>query len=107
MGSFAHVDEESFNSEVIQSELPVILEFGAAWCVPCKRLEPILEELEKAWSGRVRLAKLDVDQCPELTAGHNIMTVPTVILYVNGTPVQRLTGLQTLDRLVDKLEPYL
>ena len=107
MDSFEIVTEANFPQEVLKSELPVMAEFGAPWCAPCKRLEPELLQLAKQWNGKVRLAKLDVDQSANLVMQYQIMTVPTLILFVKGQPVQKLTGLQPRQRILEKFSPYI
>jgi thioredoxin 1 len=107
MADFLIVDETNFERDVLQSELPVILEFGAPWCAPCKRLEPILLQLAQAWDGKARFAKLDVDECIKVTMKYQVMTVPTVILFKNGAAVERLVGLQARPRLEEKFTSYL
>lgn len=107
MSNFINVNEENFNSEVINSALPVLVEFGAVWCGPCKRLEPLLEQLGKQWAEKLKIAKLDVDENINLTTQFQVMGVPTIILFSKGQAVERLTGLQSLDRLIEKFESYL
>lgn len=107
MTDFVRITPQNFQQEVLQSSLPVLLEFGAAWCGPCKRLEPILQQLGDAWQGRMRIAKLDVDECSDLAVQFQVMSVPTVLLFVGGQPAQRVHGLQTRERLVEKFSPYL
>ena len=105
--SFEPVTSDNFQEQVIKSSLPVLVEFGATWCQPCKRLEPDLEKLITVWAGRVRIGKVDVDVDPDLAMRFQIMGVPTVILYKNGQAVQRITGFLPIQKLIDKFEPYL
>ena len=107
MGEFLHIDEANFDLEVLKAEKPVLLEFGATWCVPCKQLEPELIKLGGEWADKVRLAKLDVDESPSLTMKFGVMGVPTVILFVNGEAKQRLTGFQSRQRIVEKMGSFL
>lgn len=107
MSDFKEINETNFEQEVLKSTQPVVLEFGAVWCAPCKRLEPILLQLSKDWQGKAIFAKVDVDQSANLTMKYGIMGVPTVILFENGQARERLTGLQSRDRLVEKFQPYL
>ncbi|HHY88112.1 MAG TPA: thioredoxin family protein [Chloroflexi bacterium] len=107
MSTFAEVDESQFEQQVLRASVPVLVEFGAAWCVPCKRLEPELEKLAFSWKDRIRLARVDVDQSLNLTMHYQIMSVPTTILFVDGQPVQRLTGFQPYNKLVEKLSPHM
>ncbi len=107
MEPLLHVDEANFDDEVLKSEKPVLLEFGATWCVPCRQLEPELVKLEGEWSGKVQLAKLDVDESPNVTVKYGVMSVPTLILFVKGEAKQRLTGLQNRQRIVEKMSAFL
>jgi len=107
VSSFKSITEDSFEREVLQADLPVLVEFGAEWCVPCKRLEPILEKLVGEWGDKVRALKVDVDVSPNLVSSLNIMTVPTVMLFNGGTMRERLSGLQSRERLVEKFAPHL
>jgi thioredoxin 1 len=101
------VNEGSFATQVLQSALPVMVEFGAAWCAPCKRLEPELEKLAAEWVGKITLAHVNIDQNPKLTGQLGIMGVPTVILFVGGKEMQRFTGLTSRDKIIQKFSPYL
>jgi thioredoxin 1 len=101
------VNEGSFVAQVLQSVLPVMVEFGAEWCAPCKRLEPELEKLAAEWKGSVVLAHVNIDQNPTLTGQFGIMGVPTVILFVGGREVQRFSGLTSRDKIIQKFSPYL
>ncbi|HZW03591.1 MAG TPA: thioredoxin [Anaerolineaceae bacterium] len=107
MSLFEQIDQENFEREVLHSETPVLVEFGAAWCGPCKRLEPEMEKLAAQWKQRIRLGKVDVDQNVDITLKYQVMSVPTVILFVNGEPRQRLSGFQPVSRLVERFEPHL
>ena len=107
MSLFEQIDQDNFEHEVLHSETPVLLEFGATWCSPCKRLEPEMEKLAGMWKQRIRLAKIDVDQNVDLTLKYQVMSVPTVILFVKGEPRQRLSGFQPLNRLIERFEPHL
>jgi thioredoxin 1 len=105
--NFEPVTSANFQEQVIKSSVPVLVEFGATWCQPCKRLEPELEKLKMVWTGRVRIGKVDVDVDPDLAMQFQIMGVPTVILYKNGQARQRITGFMPVQKLIDKFEPYL
>jgi thioredoxin 1 len=108
MSSFVIINDSSFDHEVIKSQTPVLVEFGAEWCGPCRQMEPILEQLASTvWNGKIRLAKVDVDQCVDTTMQFQVMSVPTLILFVNGEVCQRVSGKQSRDRLVEKFSPYL
>lgn len=107
MTTFSTISESTF-PEVLSSVQPVLVEFGAPWCVPCRNLEPILEQLGSgALAGKLKLTKANVDECPGLVNRFSIMTVPTLILFINGRPVEKMTGLQTAEKILQKFEPHL
>lgn len=106
MSSFKNINDSSFDQEVINSTVPVLVEFGAEWCGPCKQMEPILEQLAAEWNGKVRLAKVDVDESVGTVMKFQVMSVPTLILFVGGEAMQRVSGKQPRDRLVEKFSPY-
>jgi thioredoxin 1 len=107
MTSFPTVNEDNFDSDVLSSAIPVMVEFGAEWCAPCKRMEPLLAQLAEQWAGKIRIYKSDVDESADLAMRFQVMGVPTMILFVNGQAAERLTGFQPKDRLVDKFGPFL
>jgi thioredoxin 1 len=102
MADIPKLNEINFNSEVIQSTLPVIVEFTAVWCSPCKMLDPVVKQIAEELQGRVKVVKLDVDDNPNLTMQYGVMGVPTLMLFVNGSPAQRMTGYQPKDRIIAK-----
>ncbi len=102
-----HVNEENFQSEVLASPQPVVVDFTAAWCGPCKLLDPVVKQLAQEWGDKVKVVKLDVDSNPNLAMQYQVMGVPTLILFVNGEPTQRLTGYQPKDRILAKFSPHL
>ena len=101
------VNEETFEGEVLQSEVPVLVDFGAQWCGPCKMLDPIVEELAEEWDGSVKVVKIDVDSNQILTVNHHVMGVPTLMLFVGGEIKERITGYLPKDRILEKMSPYL
>jgi thioredoxin 1 len=107
MADIPKLDQKKFQAEVLDSSLPVLVDFTAAWCGPCKMLEPVISQLFKDWAGKVKFVKLDVDDNRDLTMKYGVMGVPTLILFVNGNPVQRLTGYQPKDRIINKFNSYI
>ena len=107
MSGFTQIDEGNFEREVLQASVPVLLEFGGVWCKPCKSLEPLLQNLGEEWGAGVCLAKLDVDECPELTMRYQVMSLPTMILFVNGQQRESMVGLQPAEKIRAMMAPYL
>ena len=102
------VTEENFN-EMIASGKPVMVDFGATWCGPCKALAPRIEELEKEYEGRVLIGTADVDECSDLAAKFRIRNVPTVLFFKGGSdqPVDKSVGLVAKETLAEKLNALL
>jgi len=107
MAEISKVGQENFQSEVLDSSQPVLIDFTAVWCGPCKMLDPVVKQLANEWDGKVRIFKLDVDDNPDLAMNYQVMGVPTLMLFKNGQPVERVTGYQPKDRLEKKFTPHL
>ena len=99
--------DTTFDAEVTNSETPVVVDFGATWCGPCKRLAPIVEELAKEYDGKVKIAKFDIDSSPKTPAKFRIMSVPTVIFFKGGKQVDLVVGLAAKDALKKKIDALL
>ena len=101
------VSDQSFETEVLKSDTPVLVDFWATWCGPCRMVAPILEEIANEQSAKVRVAKLDVDANP-ITAGRlGVRSIPTMILFKNGRETQRLVGYMPKEKLLQLLNPHL
>jgi len=99
------VDDAAFEREVLGSDVPVVLDFWAEWCPPCRALAPTFEELAKQYAGRVRFLKLDVDNNPEVSQRYGIKGIPTLVFFDGGREVERVVGAssrEALARVVDK-----
>jgi len=107
MANLPTVNDDTFESKILQSGEPVLLDLGAEWCHPCKQLDPIVEELAEEWDGRIKVFTLDIDANVNTTMQLGVMSVPTLILFMKGQPVERITGYQPKERILKKLEPYL
>lgn len=101
-GKNVHVfNQSNFESEVLKSDVPVLVDFTATWCGPCKALAPIVEKFADSFSGKVKVGKLDIDDSPEITAKYGVRSVPTVIIFKGGQKVTQHVGLSGMN--VDKL----
>jgi thioredoxin 1 len=89
------VDDSSFDKEVLKSETPVLVDFSAAWCGPCKRQLPVLEEAQNEYNESVKFVKIDVDDSPETAAKFKVRSIPTIILFKQGVPSKNHTGLMS------------
>jgi thioredoxin 1 len=107
MSDIPKLTEAVFETEVLKSTIPVMVDFTAVWCGPCKMLDPVVTQLSQDWNGRVKIVKLDVDENSNIAMQYGVMGVPTLILFVNGSAVQRLSGYQPKDRIVSKFGSYI
>jgi thioredoxin len=107
MAETPHVSQDTFQNEVLESGIPVLVDFTAVWCGPCKMLDPIVKQIASDWTGKIKVVKLDVDDNPELAMQYQVMGVPTLMLFVNGKPAQRVTGYQPKDRILAKFNPHI
>ena len=107
MEELNYVTEETFEEDVLKSALPVLVDFTAAWCAPCKMLSPLVSELAQEWEGKVRIYKMDVDTNPQLPVKYGVMGVPSLILFKDGEIAARLTGFKPKKQLLTTFEPYL
>jgi len=107
MSGIPKLNETSFQDEVIEAVQPVLVDFTAVWCGPCKMLDPIVNEIADDWDGQVKVVKLDVDDNPSIAMNYNVMGVPTLMLFKNGEPVERVTGYAPKDRLLKKFNPHI
>jgi len=107
MSSLKEIQSETFEQEVLRSDKPVLLEFGAVWCQPCRILEPVLEQLAGEWGDSVKVVKLDVDLAPQITIDYQVLSVPTMMLFKDGKMLERLVGYQPKEKISSRVEPHL
>ena len=101
------VSDSSFEADVLQSDRPVLVDFWAAWCGPCRMVAPVLEEIATEQGEKVQIAKLDVDANP-ITAGRfGVRSIPTMILFKNGREAQRVVGYMPKEKLMQQLQPHI
>ncbi len=102
-----YVTDGTFNDEVIKNDVPVLADFWAEWCGPCRTIAPVLEEIAQEFDGRLKIVKIDVDENTEAPGRFGIQGIPTLILFKDGKPVERLVGAMPKDQLLSHLQPHL
>ena len=97
----------NFEAEVVKSDMPVLVDFWASWCGPCRMLAPVIESLAKEYEGRVKVGKVNVDEEGPLAAQFAIVSIPTVIIFKDGKPAEKIVGAHSADDYEDALDKYL
>ena len=98
------VTDDSFTNEVLNSELPVLVDFWAEWCGPCKMVSPIVEELSNEYNGKVKVAKLDVDSNPQTATNYGIRGIPTLLMFKDGSAVDQIVGAVPKTQIAERLD---
>lgn len=105
-GNVMELTESSFDSSVLKSDKPVLVDFWAIWCGPCRQVAPIVESLATKWGDKATVAKLNVDDAQSIAERYGIMSIPTLMLFKNGQIVERVVGVAPQAALEKKFEPH-
>ncbi|MEO0076764.1 MAG: thioredoxin [candidate division WOR-3 bacterium] len=97
------LDKTNFEQEVINSQIPVLVDFWASWCMPCQMVAPIIDELANEYAGKVKIGKVNVDEEAELAAQYSIMSIPSLLFFKNGKVVDTIVGAVPKGYLIDKI----
>lgn len=107
MSTAVELTEANWEEAVLGSPKPVLVDFWAPWCVPCRRVTPIVEEVAERLEGRLVLGTLNADEAPRITGRYGVMSLPTLLLFAGGEPVARVVGVPRIGRLEDMIVPHL
>jgi thioredoxin 1 len=106
-GNVLEFGDNNFQTEVLDSDAPVLVDFWAPWCGPCKMLAPTIDELAADYSGKVRVGKVNTDESRQVAIDHQISAIPTVMIFKGGQVVERISGLQPKQQLASLLDKHL
>ena len=107
MAKPVEVTDETFEDVVLKADVPTVVDFWAVWCGPCKMIAPVLEEIALEYEGKLQVTKLDVDHNQASAMRYGVMSIPTLILFKNGHPAERIIGFMPKEKLLAKLKPHL
>ena len=97
------ITNENFEKEVLKSEIPVLVDFYATWCGPCKMIAPLVEEISEEYEGRIKVGKIDVDESAELASAFGVSSIPTIMVFKNGEVYKKAVGYRSKKELEDML----
>ena len=98
-----HVTDKNFQQEVLKSDLPVLVDFWAEWCGPCKMISPIIDEIAEELRGKLKVTKVNVDEAQALASQFSVMSIPTLLIFKGGQPVDQIVGALGKDQLMEKI----
>ena len=107
MSSAVAVTDQSFESEVLHSAQPVLVDFWATWCGPCRMIAPIIEEIATEYGAKLKVTKVDVDSNPSISARYGIKGIPTLLIFKGGKVVDQVVGAASKQQLLQRLQPHL
>jgi len=98
------VNLDNFEEEVLKSDIPVLIDLWAPWCGPCKAIEPAVSEIAEEYTGKLKVVKLNIDECPELATKYNVMSIPTLLIFKDGQVNEQVIGLVGKDKIESKFK---
>jgi thioredoxin 1 len=107
MGQIHEADDSTFDAEVTRAKGPVLVDFSAGWCAPCRKLEPVVHEIAGDYDGRLKVVKVDVDKAPGTAAKFAVMSVPTLVLFLDGQVKDQVTGLVPKRAIAERVDRVL
>lgn len=97
-------NKNNFEETILKSKTPVLVDFYADWCTPCKMMSPIIEEVSNEFKGKITVLKINIDECPDIAQKYSVMSIPTIILFKNGEATKTSVGVTSKDKLVEMIQ---
>lgn len=107
MANILDVNDEIFEQEVVNSNLPTVVDFWATWCGPCRKLSPVLEEISNNYEGKVKFTKVNVEQSKDTAKKYSISGIPCLLVFKDGEPVERMVGLMPKSTIISNIEKHI
>jgi thioredoxin 1 len=107
MSAAAEVNEQNFQQEVLNADLPVLVDFWAPWCGPCRMVGPVVDELAQEYAGKLKVVKVNTDEAPAVAGQFNIMSIPTLMIFKNGERVDQIIGALPKQAIAAKIQPHI
>lgn len=105
--SVINLTDDSFEQEVLKSDMPVLVDFWAEWCQPCKMVRPLIHELAEEYTGKIKVAEMDVDDNPTVPGNYGVMSIPTIMIFKNGVPENTMIGAQPREKFKQNIDAAL
>ncbi len=97
-------NKNNFEKTILKSKTPVLVDFYADWCTPCKMMSPIIEEVSNEFKGKITVLKINIDECPDIAQKYSVMSIPTIILFKNGEATKTSVGVTSKEKLVEMIQ---
>ena len=105
--SVVNLTDDSFQKEVLESNIPVLVDFWAEWCQPCKMVRPLVHELAEEYAGKIKVVEMDVDDNPTVPGNYGVMSIPTIMIFKNGAPESTMIGAQPREKFKQNIDAAL
>ena len=107
MGNVIEINDTRFETEVVSADTPVVVDFSATWCGPCRKLGPVIDEIAQNYEGKVKFAKVNVEESLETAKKYSISGIPCLLVFKNGEPVERMVGLMPKNTIISNIEKHI
>lgn len=107
MGNVIEINDTNFEQEVLNSEIPVVVDFWATWCGPCRKLSPVIDEIAEAYDGKIKFAKVNTEDNIETAKNYSISGLPSLLIFKQGEAVERLTGMMPKSTIISNIEKHI